>query len=142
MPGGLAWSFAAAEGVTAAVAAVLAIAGAILGYCLWKKARISPEEQERLRRAHLVAIGKMGDATLVEVREHHLFYAYTVRGVEYTASQNVSQLLDRIPRDLSEIETVAVRYDPRNPADSIIVAEQWSGLRLASSPRRRTETLL
>ena len=85
-----------------------------------------------MRRAHLVATGKMGDATLVEIREQHLFYAYLVRGVEYTASQDVSLLLERVPPDLTEVQTVAVRYDSRNPANSIVVAEHWSGLRIAT----------
>jgi hypothetical protein len=137
MPGALAWSFTAADWVTIALAVVLAVIAALIGYRAWKNSRISPEERERLRRVYLVSHGKMGDATLVEVREHHLFYAYIVRGVEYTASQDVSHLLDRIPPDLTEIQTVAVRYDPRNPANSIVVAESWTGLRLGTSPRNR-----
>jgi Protein of unknown function (DUF3592) len=137
MPGALAWSFTAADGVTLALALVLAIIAALIGYRAWKESRIPPEERERIRRARLVATGKMGDATVVEVREQHVFYAYMVRGVEYTASQDVSLLLDRVPPDLSEVQTVAVRYDPRNPANSIVVAEQWSGLRLGTSPRHR-----
>jgi hypothetical protein len=132
MPGALAWSFTAADGVFLALAGVLAIIGALIGYRAWKNSRVTPEERERTRRSHLVATGKMGDATLVEVREHHLFYAYIVRGVEYTASQDVSLLLERVPPDLTEVQTVAVRYDPRNPANSIVVAEHWSGLRVAT----------
>ena len=132
MPGALAWSFTAADGVILALAGVLAIIGALIGYRAWKNSRISPQERERIRRAHLVATGKMGDATLVEIREQHLFYAYVVRGVEYTASQDVSLLLERVPPDLTEVQTVAVRYDSRNPANSIVVAEHWSGLRIAT----------
>ena len=132
MPGALAWSFTAADGVILALAGVLAIIGALIGYRAWKNSRISPQERERIRRSHLVATGKMGDATLVEIREQHLFYAYIVRGVEYTASQDVSLLLERVPPDLTEVQTVAVRYDPRNPANSIVVAEHWSGLRMAT----------
>lgn len=135
MPGALAWSFTAADGVILTLAGVLAIIGALIGYRAWKNSRISPQERERMRRAHLVATGKMGDATLVEIREQHLFYAYLVRGVEYTASQDVSLLLDRVPPDLTEVQTVAVRYDPRNPANSIVVAEHWSGLRVATPKR-------
>jgi hypothetical protein len=71
----------------------------------------------------------MGDATLVEFRDNNLFYSYLVRGVEYTASQEVSALLDRLPDDLSSVGAVSVKYDPRNPANSIVVAEKWSGLR-------------
>jgi len=77
----------------------------------------------------LVALGKMGDAVLVEIREDLIFFSYSVRGVEYTASQDVSALRDQVPLDLSSVLAVAVKYLPQNPANSIVVAEEWSGLR-------------
>ena len=129
MPGALA-IFTAAEYVTITLAGVLAVLVALIGYRAWKNSRVSPEERERRRRALLVAAGKMGDATLVEVLEHHLVYSYDVRGVEYTASQDVTALKDLVPGDLSALGPICIRYDPRNPANSIVVAEQWSGLRL------------
>lgn len=91
-----------------------------------------PEERERRRRADLVAYGKMGDATLVEVRENLIFYSYDVRGVEYTASQDVTPLKSYLPAEFSVSGPVSVKYDARNPANSIVVAEQWSGLRAKS----------
>ena len=81
------------------------------------------------RRAMLVAHGKMGDALLVEVREDFLFFTYSVGGIEYTASQDISLLKDRVPPDLSSLLTVGVKYLSQNPANSIVVAEDWSGLR-------------
>ena len=99
--------------------------------------RVTPEERERQRRAALVATGKMGDATLMEMRERSVIYAYVVRGVEYTASQDVFLLKDQVPSDLSQLAAMSVRYDPRNPANSIVVAEQWSGLHLSEPKRRR-----
>ena len=77
----------------------------------------------------LVALGKMGDAVLVEIRDDLIFFSYSVRGVEYTASQDVSALRERVPRDLSVLIAVAVKYLPQNPANSIVVAENWSGFR-------------
>jgi len=130
-----AFSFTRAEFVTLALIGVLVVIVALMGYRAWQKSRISPQERERQRRAALVAAGKMGDATLTEIREGLLFYAYIVRGVEYTASQDVSQLKDRVPTDLSSLGAVSLRYDPKNPANSIVVAEQWSGLRL-SEPKK------
>jgi len=129
MPGTLAVSYTAAEVLTLALAGVLVILGGLLGYRAWKEARVSPEEREGRRRAELVAHGKMGDATLVEVRDNLLFYSYDVRGVGYTASQDVAQLRFYLPLELSVSGPVAVRYDARNPANSIVVSEQWSGLR-------------
>ena len=67
---------------------------AIIGYRAWRRSRVTPEERERRRCAHLVAIGKMDDATLVEIRENLVFYSYGVRGVEYTASQDLSRFAE------------------------------------------------
>jgi hypothetical protein len=109
---------------------VLLAAGAWWGYILWKRSRISPQEAERRRRRALHTTGKMGDATLLEVRENHVFYSYDVRGVEYTASQDVSTLAELLPHDASAVNGVVfVKYDARNPANSMILCEEWSGLR-------------
>jgi len=34
-----------------------------------------------------------------------------------------------VPQDLSSVLAVGVRYLPQNPANSIVLAEEWSGLR-------------
>ena len=128
-------SFNAAQWAALGVGGALLISAGVLGYRAWKASRATPEERERRRRAALVAGGKMGDATLTEVRDPFVFYAYLVRGVEYTASQDVSALRDRVPPDLSLVRAVSVRYDPRNPANSIVVAEEWSGLHLGEAKR-------
>jgi hypothetical protein len=120
---------APAEYISLALGVLLVAIAAALGYRAWKASRVTPEERERLRRESLAATGKMGDAMLVEFRDSNLFYSYLVRGVEYTACQEVSSLTDRLPDDLSNIGAVSVKYDPRNPANSIVIAEQWSGLR-------------
>ena len=119
----------AAEAVLLALAVGLVALGALIGYRAWKRSRITPEERERRRRSALVARGKMSDALLVEIRDDLLFYSYGVRGVEYTASQDVSMLKPQLLPDFSTIDAVSVKYDPKNPANSIVLAEQWSGLR-------------
>jgi hypothetical protein len=129
-------SLTPAEWIAFALGLVLLVLAGILGYRAWRASRITPEERERRRRAALVALGKMGDATLTEVRENFIFYAYLVRGVEYTASQDVSTLLDRVPMDLSTVSAVSVRYDPRNPANSIVVSDEWTGLHLGDVKRQ------
>ena len=136
MPAASWYSFTAAEQISMALLAVLVAIVAIMGYRAWKLSRTSPAERERQRRAQLVRTGKMGDATLMDMQESNLFYAYLVRGVEYTASQDVSLLKDQIPADLSLLSSVSVRYDPKNPANSIVIAEEWSGLHLGQ-PRHR-----
>jgi hypothetical protein len=130
-------NLSAAQWVGLSLGGALLVVVCVMGYRAWLASRVTPEERERLRRAALVAGGKMGDATLTEVRESFLFYAYLVRGVEYTASQDVSALRERVPMDLSLVNAVSVRYDPRNPANSIVVAEEWSGLHLETPQRSR-----
>jgi hypothetical protein len=125
----LALSFTAAEQLTFALAGVLVVLIAMIGYRAWQRSRVTPEERERLRRDALVAVGKMGDATLMEVREDLLLYSYDVRGIEYTASQDIALLKQYMPSDLSALASVSVKYDARNPANSIILAERWTGLR-------------
>ncbi len=76
----------------------------------------------------LAANGKMGDADLVDIQEGSLVYSYAVRGVQYTASQDISRLRELLPAGLASLGHVLVKYDPRNAANSIVVAEDWSGL--------------
>ena len=116
--------------VTLALSVALVVLLAIIGYRYWRSSRISSEERERRRRAALAAHGKMGDATLLEIRDGSLVYAYVVRGVQYTASQDISRLTAQVPADYSSLGPVAVKYDPRNPANSIVLAEEWTGLRV------------
>lgn len=115
-------SYTAAELITLALAGVLAVLLAIMGYRAWRNSQVTPEERERLRCAWLAASGKMGDATLVEIRDSLLFYSYAVRGVEYTASQDTTLLGPQVPADLSTLAAVCVKYDSRNPANSIVLA--------------------
>ena len=123
-------SFSAAELVTLGLLAALVVIVALMGWRTLMAARLAPEELERRRRQWLVAAGKMGDASLIEARGDVLFYSYDVRGIEYTASQDISALRYLLPPNLGVLAgDVAVRYDARNPANSIILAEEWSGIR-------------
>jgi hypothetical protein len=123
-------SFTAAEQVTLALAVVLVVLLSVIGYRAWKRSRITPEERERMRRDALVAAGKMGDATLIEIGDDLLLYSYDVRGIEYTATQDIALLKQYMPSDLSALASVSVKYDARNPANSIVLAEHWTGLRI------------
>ncbi len=133
---GLTTHYTAVELILTALAAVLVAALVLLGYRAWQRSRVTPEERERRRCAWLVATGKITDATLVEIRENLVFYCYGVRGVEYTASQDIARLMDKAP-DFSGVSAMSVKYDPRNPANSIVMAEEWSGLR--GAPRLQPE---
>src|ERR1043166_443202 len=94
--------------VTIALSFALVVLVSLVVYRFWKEASVPPEERERLRRAALAARGKVNDASLVEVRGDMLLYAYLVRGVEYTAAQDVSRLAEYVPTDLSALAPLLV----------------------------------
>ena len=128
--------YTAADAITAALFAVLIVLLVALGVRAWRRSRISPDEVERRRRLMLLAKGKMGDASLLDFRENLLVYSYAVRGVEYTASQDISKLRQFLPDRIASLAGhVAVRYDARNPANSIVLSEEWSGLRSAGGAK-------
>jgi len=123
------WALRAVALTAVGVAVALA---ATLGYRAWRRSRVTPEERERRRRAALVGHGKLTDATLVEINEDVLFYSYVVRGVEYTASQDISGLRAHMPSELGlGVGSVSVKFDAKIPANSIVIAEDWSGLHTA-----------
>jgi hypothetical protein len=103
------------------------IAGAVA--YLWLRKPASPAELERRRRAMLDLVGKMGDGTITEVHGSLLSYTYQVRGIEYQATQDVEVLaIGLLPEQWGTIDAIAVKFDARNPANSLIVSEKWSGL--------------
>jgi hypothetical protein len=133
MLGVLAFNKVPAAAATLVLATVLLALGALAGYRKWKRSRITPEERERLRRTALAGRGKLGDASLVEVRDEMLFYSYAIRGVEYIASQDMSSLHEYLPSEDTLSGPAWIRYDPKNPANSIVLAETWTGLRTISN---------
>jgi hypothetical protein len=116
--------------------ALVSLALLALGIYILFRIRRNPKDKEQRRRLTVNQYGRIGDATITEVHDNTVFYQYSVRGVMYAASQDISQLLDHIPMDPHRlIGPVGLKYSTRNPANSIILCEQWSGLRVASSTR-------
>lgn len=58
-----------------------------------------------------------------------LYYSYSISGVTYETAQDITGLEERV--HLSRIasgQTASVKYDPSNPSNSILLADDWSGL--------------
>ena len=90
----------------------------------------SPEKRERKRRIEVHRHGRLGDALITDADAGFIYYQYSVRGVHYAASQDISALRDRLPARLERLIGMAhLKYAPRNPANSILLCEEWSGLR-------------
>ncbi len=111
---------------------LLLVAAGLTATLLWlmPMLRRNPDEKERRRRLEVNATGRLGDAEITDVEDNSVFYSYSVRGVAYTAAQDISQLRQFLPdRPERLIGPVLLKYAPGNPANSIIVCEDWSGLR-------------
>ena len=111
------------------VLVVVAVALVVLGLVILFRIRRKPKDKEMRRRLSVNLHGRLGDATITEVQDNTIFYSYSVGGVTYTASQDISQLRAQIPNVEKLIGPTSLKYSPRNPANSIIVCEEWSGLR-------------
>ncbi len=108
------------------------------GYML-RRRRKTPEQLEKERRERISAHGRIIDGTVIDAQEmtegentvQLLIYQYDVGGVSYEASQDITHL-----RQFVDIHTCkvgvpsSIKYDPQNPGDSIVISENWSGLRL------------
>ena len=119
------------KGSTSVVALVVVAAALVaVGLFILFRIRRKPKDKEMRRRLSVNLHGRLGDATITEVQDDTIFYSYSVGGVTYTASQDIAQLRARVPNELEKlIGPASLKYTPRNPANSIIVCEEWSGLR-------------
>ena len=111
---------------------ILTAALVAAGFLLWRyfRPRATSEERERLRRLTVNGKGKLSDGEIVDFEGAAIVYSYTVGGVGYTAAQDVMSLEALLPSNhMSVIGPALVKFDPRNPANSIVLCEEWSGLR-------------
>lgn len=143
------WKMALAMG-GAAVAAI-----AMIAYAFFRPSE-DPEAAERKRRLHLNQIGRIAEGQIVDLAEHppepheerkKLFggkarpltgararhfvsYSYAISGVTYHTAQDITGLEGQVRLErLVAGQPASVKYDPSNPTDSILVADDWSGLR-------------
>jgi len=94
--------------------------------------RRTPKDKEQRRRLEVNSNGRLGDATILEISDDAIFYEYSVRGITYTASQDISKLRELIPGDPQRLvgRPASLKYSSQNPANSILLCEEWSGLRV------------
>jgi len=140
--------------VGAGAAAVL-LAGSLL--YRWRSRPATSEEIERRRRLHVNQVGRIAEGRVTELiqtsafdsgnrRKANLFsrgnkaaaappsrqmvcYSYSISGVTYETAQDVTGLEERV--HLHRIvagQPASVKYDPSNPSNSILVADDWSGM--------------
>jgi hypothetical protein len=101
----------------------------------------SPEKREQRRRLHVNQIGRLGDALITEATDTIVYYTYSVHGVEYSASQEIAALRALLPDDPGRMVGVAhLKFAPKNPANSILICEEWSGLRKTAASNASSST--
>lgn len=89
----------------------------------------NPEKRERRRRKRVHERGRMGEAYITGFDETSLFYSYSVGGVQYETSQDISKLRDRLPAEPQHLlGNARLKYLLENPGNSILLCEEWSGL--------------
>ena len=148
-------SFLADWKLVLAMAGAAIAALAMIAYAFFRPAE-DPEQAERRRRLHLNQIGRIAEGQVVDLAEHppastparkglfgasarpladmrprHLVsYSYAISGVTYHTAQDITGLESQIRLErLVAGQPASIKYDPSNPSDSILVADDWSGLR-------------
>jgi hypothetical protein len=130
---------------------------AAIGFVVWLRRKPEdPSEIERQRRAYLNKVGRIVEGQVLEITEHApaadvarrsgglafrrsaastngtqrlLYYTYSISGVTYETAQDVTGLEERLHLSRAAVgQTASVKYDPSNPSNSILLADDWSGL--------------
>jgi hypothetical protein len=129
----------------------------IVGILYWLRRKPEDEnELERQRRAYLNRVGRIVEGQVLEVvnylessdeaknsgrfgkgarpvhangKQKLLYYTYSISGVTYETAQDITGLEEQA--HLSRViagQPASVKYDPSNPSNSILLADDWSGL--------------
>ena len=130
---------------------------AAIGIIVWLRRKPEDaSEIERQRRAYLNKVGRIVEGQVLEISEHTppaekskqsgilakrsvtattngtqrlLYYTYSISGVTYETAQDVTGLEERLHLTRAAVgQTASVKYDPSNPSNSILLADDWSGL--------------
>jgi hypothetical protein len=129
----------------------------IVGILYWLRRKPEDEnELERQRRAYLNRVGRIVEGQVLEVvnypessgeaknsgrsgkgarpthangKQKLLYYTYSISGVTYETAQDITGLEEQA--HLNRViagQPASVKYDPSNPSNSILLADDWSGL--------------
>lgn len=136
------------------LAAVVLLLAAAAFFVWWRRRPRDPAEVERLRRAYLNQVGRIVEGHILEISDdaapgsglgmqmapatkphqgngfHKLvFYSYSISGVTYETAQDITGMEERVCLErVVAGQHISVKYDPDNPSNSILMADDWSGL--------------
>lgn len=133
----------------------LAIFAMLILYFWLRRKPDDPAEIERQRRAYLNKVGRIVEGQVLEIADHAreaketkqagmfgkprpgaangtrklIHYTYSISGVTYETAQDITGLEERLVLNrVAAGQTASVKYDPSNPSNSILIADDWSGL--------------
>ena len=129
------------------IAPGVAVVASLIAVSLWLVLHKRPTaaELELARRQFLAHSGRLVDGMLLDVCEVEapaqskkdqartltmLLFKYRIGGVDYESSQDITDMQAVV--DAARVHAgfpCTARYQPGNPHNSIVVAEEWSGLR-------------
>ena len=85
------------------------------------------KEDEAARFARLSKTGRITEGSVLDIKSDerdritHVFYTYNIAGVEYESSQKLNEEQTARPAGYAPGSTIVVRYDPRQPGNSIVM---------------------
>jgi hypothetical protein len=85
------------------------------------------KEDEASRIARLLKTGRMADGRIIDAVSDNdglitqVIYTYTLQGVQYESAQDLSVTQQQRQNDYAPGRHIIVRYDPRRPANSVVV---------------------
>src|SRR5215469_3628887 len=81
------------------IAVLCGVSAGLVAAGLYVATRVkgTPEKREQKRRLDVNRLGRLGDAMITEASETAIYYNYSVHGVQYAASQDISALRERLP---------------------------------------------
>jgi Protein of unknown function (DUF3592) len=134
------------------------VAALVALYFLLRRREVDPSEIERERRLYLNRIGRIVEGQVLEIEDKKivpkpepsrgifgrkksvkngngdhetmlLHYTYSISGVTYETAQDITGMEQRAALNRAVVgKAASVKYDPSNPSNSILVADDWSGL--------------
>lgn len=94
---------------------------------LFRSFRRQREDPEVARRKLLLRAGRIVEGAISDLgtddagQPTHIFYSYTVSGVEYESSQYLDTEQRGRSSEYTPGSSVTVRYDPHQPVNSVVV---------------------
>ncbi|MGO9641512.1 MAG: hypothetical protein ACLP1Y_09445 [Candidatus Acidiferrales bacterium] len=120
--------------------------------------RPDPDEIERKRRSYINHVGRIAEGRVTDLVElpaqassnkrfgifasraskpgasaasgrRLVCYSYSISGVTYETAQDITGLAKRaLVEQMVSGQLASVKYDPSNPVNSILIADDWSGI--------------